>query len=211
MNRPELPPELQRVCWCPACARELSTAPSIDPWVLCLACPARHRFFVELEVGGRASASAADAAFPELARAEHDEVALFWLSDPRARAILNMQVAQILRAVLEKRAPEQTTDARYCPICATALNEGAVSVKPHVGLLCSTKHEWLRFLRSLSNVTGVKQAFVLHAELSRQGIVNLVHAWLDDEGDLRSNLPPSVRAVLVASEFAREPVHLPAP
>lgn len=213
MERPELPPELQRVCYCPDCARPLVVAPTLDPWILCLACDAGHRYFVEPDVDRRMSATAAAAKFAELDAADLNATALFWLTDARARAILNMQVAQMLRAVLEQRAPERTATATYCPVCATALVEGTVSVSPKTGLVCSAKHEWFLLLRSLSAITGVKEAFVLHPEWSRQGMVNLVHAWLEDEGypQLRGDLPESVRAVLLNSVFANAPVSRPSP
>lgn len=212
MDRPELPPELQMSCHCPACAEPLATAHSVDPWVLCLSCPSGHRFFIEPTVSARASATAASAHFPELDNAEVGMVAAFWLTDARARSVLNQQVAQMLRAIVEERAPEHTPTTSYCPICAAALLEGGISIVERIGLACSARHEWVRLMHGLSAVSA-QQSFVLYPEMSRQAMINLVHAWLEGTGELpfSGNLPDSVRAVLLASEFAKAPVIRPSP
>lgn len=210
VERVVLPEELQRECWCPTCARALLVAPTVDPWALCLACLSGHRFFVEVVVDRRASETASGATFPELDDAELDAVALFWLSDPRARAILNSQLAQLLRAILEKRPPETTADATHCPLCASTLELSGLSSGLSTVLVCASKHEWLFAVRALSNSRGIKEAFLLQPEYSRQAIVNLVHDWLKEEPLFAGHVHESVRRVLLASEFAREDVRRPA-
>ncbi len=103
---------------CPACGQPLHVAPCADPRAICLACTQDHRYFVQPEGPlVQESATAAAAEFSELNGKPLAEVASFWLSDPRARSILNEQLAELLRTILDGRTAEAEHDPSYCPIC----------------------------------------------------------------------------------------------
>src|SRR5262245_35090349 len=167
MHAATLPAELSGKCYCPSCSGELSRAKTVDPWAICLACPSGHRFFVMPE-GPLAveTADAASAHFPELDAQEPAQVAAFWLSNTRARSILNEQLAELLRTILEDRSPSDSLRFSFCPICCAELAEYE---QPDIwvrGLRCIHSHAWAERGGQLGCVLGTAR-FGLCAEPSQ--------------------------------------------
>lgn len=203
MLRPPLPPELRDERWCPACARPLDESTSLDPWALCLACSAGHRFFVDpLHV--EESAHAAAAVFGDLVGLDHDAVARFWLGDPRARPLLHPQLAEILRAIVEKRTAPTQLRAVHCLVCKAVMTEAPVTPRKSQGLRCANGHEWLLMSGALSNVTGIREAIIFSPECCRRALTSSTKGWLQGHPRLDPHLHESVRAVLRESEFSRD-------
>jgi hypothetical protein len=169
---------------------------------VCLACPAGHRFFVMPE-GPLAveTAKAASAQFPELEHLRPEQVAAFWLSDSVARSILNEQLAELLRVILEARSRSNSLHFSYCPICGGGLSE---YVQPDIwvrGLRCSQGHSWAERGGRLGCALGSTR-FGLCAEPSESVVRQLVSCWLKGNPQLDTNLHRSVRQVLAAYIFA---------
>lgn len=176
--------------------------PCIDPWALGLSCDAGHRWFVEPHVDARDSAKAAAARFPELDALAPADVASFWLGEPRARTILNEQVAQLLRTILEGTAPEHVAPAAFCALCASRLAPAEVPGTGLHGLSCDGGHVWMEARLGLHNVQSLGEELVLRPELSLQATTNLVRWWATPNPRLDSNMHESIRRVLASSKYA---------
>ena len=203
MHAASVPEQLRSRCYCPSCGGELTCAETADPLAICLACPSDHRFFVMPE-GPLAveTAKAASAHFPELEHQEPEQVAAFWLSDSVARSILNEQLAELLRVILEARSTSNSLPLSYCPICGGGLSEYE---QPDIwvrGLRCSHGHSWAERGGRLGSVLG-STGFALRAEPSESVVRQLVSGWLKGNPHLDTNLHRSVRQVLAASIFGR--------
>jgi hypothetical protein len=194
-----LPPELSRSCRCPTCGGSLGVIRSVDPWAVCFACTAGHRFSIEPDVASSDSAQAAAAQFPELDGESSSSVARFWITDPRARGMLNAQLAQLLRAVLDDRAASTRLAFTYCPLCGEALCE-ADERRCEV-VRCSNQHVWQRGPRVLLS-DGIGEPFMLWAEYEFAAISRLVALWLQSDDARHSNVHESVRRALLESRFA---------
>jgi hypothetical protein len=148
------------------------------------------------------TAKAAFAHFPELEHQDSDQVAAFWLSDPSARNILNEQLAELLRVILECRSASGSLPFSYCPICGAALSEYK---QPDIwvrGLRCSQGHTWAERGNRLGCVLG-NTRFDLRAEPSEPVVRQLVSGWLKGNPYIDSNLHRTVHQVLAGSIYGR--------
>jgi hypothetical protein len=184
---------------CPSCGAALAQSETVDPYAICLACPTGHRFFVMPEGPlAIATATAAAAHFPGLERRNRKQVAEFWLSDPSARRLLNQQLAELLRTILEARSRDEALRFHYCPVCGGELSEYD---QPDIwvrGLRCSQNHSWAERGGRLGSLSI---GLALHAEPSAAVVRQLVSGWLKGNPQLDSNLHESVRRVLASSEL----------
>ena len=201
MQAASVPDKLRTECYCPSCRGELSPSATVDPFAVCLSCPTGHRFFVMPEAPlALETAKASSSRFPELEHREPQQVATFWLSDPAARSILNEQLAELLRIILEASARSDSLRFSYCPICGGALSEYE---QPDIwvrGLRCSEGHAWAERGGRLGCVlAGIRVG--LCAEPSEAVVRQLVSGWLNGNPHLDSNLHDSVRQVLAGSIF----------
>lgn len=181
---------------CPACAESLSRATCADPRAACLSCQNGHRYFVPPASSlADQTASAAAAQFPALRGKSSEEIAAFWLSDPRARSLLNEQLAELLCTILDARTAEAETPSSYCPICARPMAEYEQPDAWVRGLRCSRGHTWA--LRGGRLGGGDAQAqVVLRAELTNSVALGLVRGWLNENPYLSPQLHESVAGVL---------------
>jgi len=197
-----LPEELRTRSHCPSCGGGLTRSVTADPWAICLSCPADHRFFVMPAAPlALETARAASAHFPELEGRQPAEIASFWLSDPFCRSILNEQLAELLRAILEARPRSDSPRFLRCPLCGTELSEYD---QPDVwvrGLRCARDHTWAERGGRLDGVV-TSAPFSLRAEPSDGVVRQLVAGWLSGNPQLGSDLHESVRNVLASSVFA---------
>jgi hypothetical protein len=145
------------------------------------------------------TATAAGITLPEIGRLSTPAIASFWLSDPRARSVLNDQLALILRAIIESRRILDEPYFSFCPICADALEEYDRPLDLYMkGLRCQRDHCWaLRGGRLFSAMEAVK--LELQAEYSDAVLSQLIAAWLKRDRHLETNLHDSVRQVLLSS------------
>lgn len=187
---------------CPSCRAGLTRAPCADPLATCLACPAGHRVFVVPEAPpASATARAHETPFPELDGEPPQAVAAFWLSNPAARAMLNAQLAELLRAILDDRRVPAAAAFSYCPLCGESLSEYAQPDAWVAGLRCANAHSWWSRGGRLWGIAGGSR-LDLHAEASDSTVARLVAGWLERRPDLEAQLHESVRRVLTNSRFA---------
>lgn len=177
---------------------------TVDPFAICLKCINGHRFFVTPAgpLYDPKSAKPASAQFPELEGKSPEQVAIFWLSDPVARSILNPQLAELLRTILEARSIDVSFRFMYCPICASKVS-GNVGNDAWVDEVhCADGHRWGERSGDLShNLEGTW--FRMHAERTDDVVRTLVSGWLTDRRVLKPYLHRSVRHVLEESVFGR--------
>jgi len=201
LQKGTLPEELREECYCPSCGSILRPIETVDPWAVCLSCTADHRFFVLPTPPLAAdSATAASACFPQATGQDFDAVAYFWLSESEARSILNEQLAELLRVILEGRSLSKKLPFLHCPICSGPLS---AYEQPDIwvqGLCCPEGHTWASRGGRLMCVFG-RDHFILHREPSDEVVRQLVVGWLKGFPVTDSNLPESVRAVLRNSRF----------
>lgn len=181
---------------CPVCAASLAAAPCADPAATCLECVSGHRFFTcSLSPTSDASATAGAAQLASVAGLPPSEVARFWLSDRRARSVLNEQLAELLRTFLEGRYATSEEPPAFCPICSGRLSEYQ---QPDVwvqGLRCPSHHTWA--VRGGRLAGGSPSRVIeLKSELNRATAAALVRGWLRANPLLEPQLHASVRGVL---------------
>jgi hypothetical protein len=199
MHPAQLPEQLRTECYCPSCGDHLVLGKCADPWAVCLASEDGHRFFILPEPPfAPDSAAAASLSFPEINGRSPEATAHFWLSEPAARSILNRQLAEILRAILEARHVLDEPRFSFCPVCGGALTnyeQPDIWVK---GLRCMRGHSWaLRGGRLFSMIGG--ERIELRAEDPDAVVTQLITTWLKGGPYLEPNLHESVRRILTSS------------
>ncbi len=188
--------------WCPACRRPLTGAQCVDPFARCLACSAGHRFFVTPEAPPAADTSrAASISLPQLEDMSPLAIAAFWLSDPEARSVLNEQLAELLRAILEDRRILSQPSFSHCPLCGEVLLEHEQPDIWVVGLRCSNGHAWASRGGGLGGFLSGSR-FSLHAEAPDSTVAQLIAGWLKGNPQLQRQLHSSVRRVLETSRLS---------
>jgi len=196
-----LPEQLQSKCYCPSCGKLLVSARCLDPWAISLVCLGSHRFFVMPETPlAWQTAMAASLPLPHLDSWAPQDVASFWLADPTVRPMLNEQLAQLLRTILEARQVSDNPNFSFCPLCGGPLAEYE---QPDIwvrGLRCLNGHSWAERGGCIyCKIDGV--LFRLHAEDPDKTTSQLIAAWLKRHPHLDTNLHESVRRVLLSSRF----------
>ena len=181
---------------CATCAAGLSWTESADPATGCLSCPSGHRYYRPgRPAPSEATAQASRLELDTLAGASPERVARFWLSDTRARAHLNSQLAELLRVFLEQRCAESDFRLKYCPSCGSQLSGYEQPDIWVAGLRCPNGHDWAERGRRLwTTIDGI--LVEIEAEPSSSVVASLVTAWLSGNPHLESNLHVSVRRVL---------------
>jgi hypothetical protein len=182
--------------YCPTCAAPLATAHCADPRTTCLSCQNGHRYFVPPSPAPASqTTSAAKAKLPALAGRPPAAIAAFWLSDSYARSMLNEQLAELLRTVIDARTAEAESPWSYCPMCAQPLSAHEQPDAWVRGLHCSHGHAWA--LRGGRLAGGDTPAQVdLHAELIKSTMLQLIQGWLNHNPYLDPQLHESVAGVL---------------
>ena len=199
--RRELLPD-SRELRCPACRGALAGARCADPFAQCLSCSEGHRFFLAPESPPATDTSrVASMSLPQLKGQSPQAIAAFWLSDPVARSVLNEQLAELLRAILEDRRVSNEPSFSYCPLCGEVLSEYEQPDIWIVGLRCSNSHSWASRGGRLGGIAGGSR-FSLHAETPDSTVAQLVAGWLRRNRHLESQLHDSVRKVLESSRFS---------
>ncbi|MGH9624618.1 MAG: hypothetical protein ACRD4G_09815 [Bryobacteraceae bacterium] len=138
---------------------------------------------------------AASMRFPELQGKSLREVASFWLTDPIARAALNEQLAELLRAYVEGRLPSRDIAFRQCPFCGEQLREYE---QPDIwvqGLRCRNAHSWASRGNWLGTVVDGR-SFGVHSELQASTVRQLIGVWLKGGPFLDTQVHKSVHQVL---------------
>ena len=182
--------------YCPTCAEPLTVSQCADPRATCLACSRGHHYFINPEPPlTEQTSSAAAAKFPALVGTSGEGVTSFWLSDPRARSVLNEQLAALLRTIADARFSETETPFLYCPMCAQPLTQYDQPDAWVLGLHCSHAHLWALRGGRLVGV-GTDSKIVLCAEFAKRATVQLMTAWLNDNPHLAPQLHESVALVL---------------
>ena len=202
MNSSGTPEQLGASSFCPSCGNQFDLDECADPLSTCLICANGHRFFIMPSCSLAAdTAKAKVAKFPEISDLPPAGVASFWLSDSRARSILNQQLAQLLRAFLESRRVLDEALFSFCPRCKRDLVEEEAGDIWIQALRCGNGHLWaLRGGRFYSVMENTR--LELHAENSDMVVGRLIAAWLKGDPGLETNLHESVRRVLLSSPLA---------
>jgi hypothetical protein len=202
MRPANVPEQLRANGHCPFCGDLLSLGWTADPWAVCLVCKHGHRFFIlpdaPLAVD---SARASDARFPETEGLATQAVASFWLSDPRARSILNGQLAQLIRVILESRSVLAEPRLSFCAACGDSLKDWEQSDIYVQGFHCANGHRWtLRGGLLASKVEG--EVLILQAEYPDATVSKLIASWLKGNPLLDTNLNESLRRILRSSPLS---------
>jgi hypothetical protein len=199
MHPARIPEQLRAKCYCPSCGYPLVPVKCSDPWAICLVCQGNHRFFIlpqtPLAVD---TAGAASASFPEITGLSLEAIASFWLSDPRARALLNEQLAELLRVGLEARSVLAGPRFSFCPTCGETLEKDDQPLEYYLrGLRCQKGHAWTLRGNCFFSTDG-SMSLELHAEHSDAVVSQLIASWLKGDPYLESNLHESIRRVLIS-------------
>lgn len=205
MNSSGRSEQLSASPFCPSCGDQFDLDACADPFSTCLICAKGHRFFIMPSCPLAAETAKAKAAsFPEISDLPPAGIASFWLSDPRARSILNEQLAEFLRAFLESRQVLDEPRFLFCPRCTQELVEHEQHDIWVQGLRCGNGHFWnLRGGRLYSAMESTR--LELHAENSDMVVGRLIASWLRGDPHLETNLHESVRSVLLSSPLAPRP------
>ena len=138
-----IPEQIQAKCHCPCCGDQLAPGVTADPWATCMVCKRDHRFFIMPEAPLAVdTARAAEASFPEIRNLSLPAIASFWLSDPRARSVLNQQLAQLIRVILESRSVLNEPRFSFCSTCGYTFGNWEQPDIYVQGLRCSNGHLW---------------------------------------------------------------------
>ncbi len=186
---------------CPACSEALEAIPSADPFAAVVACARDHRFHV-LPEGPEAYLSAQAGSFGITVDdgASDRQIIEYWLADPDARRLLNVQLAEILRSIGDARNGRSVADRpRFssCPYCATALEQFDQPDIWVLGLRCEKGHEFAqRGGRLWASGQGSTERLELRAELSSSELRDLTAGWLEGDRHMDAQLHPSVERVL---------------
>jgi hypothetical protein len=122
-------------------------------------------------------------------------ITAFWLSDPKARGVLNSQLAEILRTILEPTSLAEPASALHCPLCSGNLFEYEQDDIWVRGLKCPAEHCWSQRGGRLAAILASGH-FTLHSEIPESSIDSLLQWWLKGDPHLESNLHESVRSVI---------------
>jgi hypothetical protein len=199
MHPATIPEQIRACCHCPCCGDQLVPGVTADPWAACLVCKHDHRFFIMPETPLAVdTARAADAGFPEIRSLPLPAIASFWLSEPRARSVLNQQLAQVLRVILESRSVPDEPRLSFCSTCGNSLGNWEQPDIYVQGLRCPNGHLWTLRSGQLTSVTDGK-CLTLQAEYADTTVSQLIAAWLKGGPYLDPNLHGSVRRVLMSS------------
>jgi hypothetical protein len=203
MKKAEMPQPVESHCYCPDCGDVLAEISCEDPLTLCLACKSDHRFFIMpkaiqvtldqyKDIGIELSAIKV----PASSCNSIDSVASFWLLQTEHRDLLNSQLAEMLRAILDRthhnRKIREPLHFRWCPICKSKLSEFEQMDVWVQGLKCSHEHTF--YLRC-GWLAGSGIELVLTAELTDSILNNLIKGWLKPSPYLDPLLPLSIRQV----------------
>ena len=191
---------------CPSCGKPLTLNQCSDSRAICLVCTNDHRFYVLPDAPLAAeSAKAGLMQLPQLKSAPPEAIASYWLSDPAARFILNEQLADLLRTILDAHVAPCDPEFSFCPFCGLAFAEFE---QPDIwvrGLACSDGHVFsTRGNKLATTVDGKRLTF--HSEHSFAAMKALITGWLKPDPRLEAQLHESIRFVLLSSRFCRPDV-----
>ena len=167
-----------------------------DPYAIDLVCRKGHHFFIMPEPPlALESAKAASFSFPESERRSSEAIISCWLSNPAARAMLDEQLAMILRSIAQGRRVSGESQFSFCPLCGGELSEYEQENIYVQGLKCPSGHNWsLRGVYFCAATAGTKVG--LHAEHCDSALCDLISTWLKAEPLLDRQLHETVRRVL---------------
>jgi hypothetical protein len=205
MKKAEMPQAIESCCYCPDCGEVLAEISCEDPLTLCLSCKSDHRFFIipktipfTLDQTKSYGKKLSAIKIPASSNNAIESVAAFWLSQTEYRDYLNIQLAEMLRAILDrirhKRRIQEPLLFRWCPVCKSGLSEFKQMDAWMQGLKCSHEHTfylrggWLR-----GSISGVE--LVLTAEVTDSILNNFIKGWLKPNQYLDPLLPSSIREV----------------
>ena len=204
MKKAEMPQSIEPHCYCPDCGDVLVEISCEDPLTICLSCKSDHRFFIMpkaipvtldqyKDIGLKLSAINVPSSNNSI-----ESVASFWLLQTEHRDLLNSQLAEMLRAILDRtrhnRKIREPLRFRWCPVCKSELLEFKQMDVWVQGLKCSNEHTfYLRGGRLGGSISDAE--LVLTAELTDSILRNLIRGWLKPNPHLAPQLPVSIRKV----------------
>lgn len=205
MKKAEMPQPIESHCYCPDCGDVLAEISCEDPLTICLSCKSDHRFFImpktipfTLDQTKTYGIKLSAIKIPASSNNSIESVASFWLLQTEHRDLLNSQLAEMLRTILDRtrhnRKIRKPLHFRWCPICKSKLSEFKQMDVWVQGLKCSHEHTF--YLRG-GLLTGSGVELVLTAELTDSILNNLIKGWLKPNPYLDPLLPLSIRQVFV--------------
>ena len=182
--------------YCHACGEILGGSKCADPFARCLACVNHHRFYILPQSPTMASsATAATLTIPGHLNYDARTMAEFWLSDAHSRSVLNPQLAEILRMILENTKVEEELPVAFCPTCGKKLSQYEQSDAWVIGYRCSSNHRWASRGSRLHSEENRLLCTIEH-DPPYSTLTFLVDSWLGDNPALKTQLHKSVRHVL---------------
>lgn len=202
-----IPDSLSRGTWCTECGKPTSKRPSVDPFSICLACPAGHRQSILPSPSVTDKTDQARALkLPDLEGMNSTDTALFWLTNEHVRPYLNEQIGILLRNIVEIMRDGYNLNRphpfKYCPACGSPLEEFE---QPDIwvqGLRCSQGHE---YAERGSHLGASGMNLYIHNEFEERTVNQLAHAWLKRGGDEERWLLPQLHKSIekVFEEYLR--------
>lgn len=188
---------------CPACGKTMDAIPTADPFAVCLSCSSQHRFFILPDPPGAAeSACAATLTVPVSSETAPFAVAEYWLSNPIARSVLNSQLAEILRSLVDGWRLASELEVERCPHCAGILRALQPTDNWVSRAECQSGHEW--FMRGGRIWEEREPHLELKSELSVALLDRLIIAWLTDPRlEPENQVHASIRSALQQFAFVR--------
>lgn len=192
---------MKRIKYCPTCGLELTSYPLLDIYLLGFSCPNNHYFFKTCQEVKSIESLKAKKMQPPASKGENNfDVIEYWLTDKKARAVLNNQIAVLLR-----RIHEIYKDDRHiiydspvfilCPVCAKTLEAFDQPDMWVQGKRCNNAHEFYERGGTIHfSFQGERNN--LSQEMSDKTLSSLVDGWLKDNRSLEDQLHVEVRKIL---------------
>ena len=192
---------MELIKYCPTCGLELTPYPLMDIYLLGFSCPNEHYFFKTCrEVLGVESLKAKKMQ-PPASRGNKDfDVIEYWLTDKKARAVLNNQIAVLLRRIHEtykddRHVSYDSSVFLLCPICTRPLE---TFDQPDIwvqGERCSNAHEFYERGGTIHfSFQGKREN--LSEEMSDKTLLSLIDGWLKSNHLLEEQLHDEMKKIM---------------
>jgi hypothetical protein len=206
---------MKPIKYCPTCGDELNSYPLLDIYLKGYSCSKKHFFFEICEdVHSGESEKANEIKLPANKSKNDFEIIEYFLTNKKARAVINKQIAVMLRRIYEISKEGRHIDYEkavrikagrhiyyeksmfiYCPICKEHLAEFQQQNIWVKGLRCNNSHEY--YERGGTIDFKVHDEFKnLSEEMSDETLIYFVDAWLKNDPLLDMQLHDEMKRIL---------------
>lgn len=192
---------MELIKYCPTCRSELNPYSLKDAYLQGLSCLNEHYFFKTCQdVLSTESIKASKMSSPASGNEKDIDVIEYWLTDNKARATLNNQIAVILRRIYEilkdnRHIPYNDKVFVFCPLCRMPLE---MFDQPDIwvrGKRCNNSHEFYERGGTVNfSFQGKREN--LSEEMSDKTLLFLIDGWLKSNRLLEEQLHGEVKKIL---------------